>query len=272
MKRNCIVRRLAATGAALTLAGAAMAAAPLTIVGKPDAASRVSFEVALPLRYVAQLHELLTALHDPANSQYHQWLTPAQFGLRFGPDKATVDGVVAALNARGFSVQTHTRSLHVSGPAALVESTLGMHLQLAHTDTNASGTRVVADRALNLPSELQAAGAMVVSFGSIEAHVHSLQATPALAAGPDNRNGQDGGYWFDDLKQAYQYPSYETMVSVGGVSQRLDGTGATIGVLMSSDYLPTDVAAVFDNEKWTKTTGQPDPTLFDDIAINGGGG
>jgi len=272
MKRNCIVRRLAATGAALTLAGAAMAAAPLTIVGKPDAASRVSFEVALPLRNVDQLHELLTALHDPANSQYHQWLTPAQFGLRFGPDKATVDGVVAALNARGFSVQTHTRSLHVSGPAALVESTLGMHLQLAHTDTNASGTRVVADRALNLPSELQAAGAMVVSFGSIEAHVHSLQATPALAAGPDNRNGQDGGYWFDDLKQAYQYPSYETMVSVGGVSQRLDGTGATIGVLMSSDYLPTDVAAVFDNEKWTKTTGQPDPTLFDDIAINGGGG
>jgi subtilase family serine protease len=272
MKRNCIVRRLAATGAALTLAGAAMAAAPLTIVGKPDAASQVSFEVALPLRNVDQLHELLTALHDPANSQYHQWLTPAQFGLRFGPDKATVDGVVAALNARGFSVQTHTRSLHVSGPAALVESTLGMHLQLAHTDTNASGTRVVADRALNLPSELQAAGAMVVSFGSIEAHVHSLQATPALAAGPDNRNGQDGGYWFDDLKQAYQYPSYETMVSVGGVSQRLDGTGATIGVLMSSDYLPTDVAAVFDNEKWTKTTGQPDPTLFDDIAINGGGG
>jgi len=260
------------SGAALTVAGAAMAAAPLTIVGKPDAASQISFEVALPLRNVDQLHELLTALHDPANSQYHQWLTPAQFGLRFGPDKATVDGVVAALNARGFSVQTHTRSLHVSGPAALVESTLGMHLQLAHTDTNASGTRVVADRALNLPSELQAAGAMVVSFGSIEAHVHSLQATPALAAGPDNRNGQDGGYWFDDLKQAYQYPSYETMVSVGGVSQRLDGTGATIGVLMSSDYLPTDVAAVFDNEKWTKTTGQPDPTLFDDIAINGGGG
>jgi subtilase family serine protease len=41
---------------------------------------------------------------------------------------------------------------------------------------------------------------------------------------------------------------------------------------MSSDYLPSDVAAVFDNEKWTATTGLPDPTLYADVAIDGGGG
>ena len=141
MNNQSILEKVAVTGAALTLAGAAMAAAPLTIVGKPDAASRVSFEVALPLRNTDQLNELLTALHDPASSQYHHWLTPTEFGTRFGPDKATVDGVVAALNARGFSVDTYTRSLHVSGPVALVESALGTHLQLAHTETNALGTR-----------------------------------------------------------------------------------------------------------------------------------
>src|ERR1700689_1908770 len=95
------------------------------------------------------------------------------------------------------------------GRAAVGESTLGMHLQLAHTDTNASGTRIVADSALNLPSELKAAGATVMSFAPMEAHVMSRQVTPALAAGVDNRNSQDGGYWFDDLKQAYQYPSYQ---------------------------------------------------------------
>ena len=137
--------------------------------------SQISFEVALPLRNVDQLNDLLTALHDPASPQYHHWLTPAQFAARFGPDAATMDRVVGALRARGLSVQTHSRSLHVSGPVALVESTLGTHLQLARTKTNARGTRVVSASALQLPSELKEAGATVVSFGRNEAHVMSVQ-------------------------------------------------------------------------------------------------
>jgi subtilase family serine protease len=159
----------------------------------------------------------------------------------------------------------------VEGPASLVESALGTHLQLATSETNASGTRVVADGALNLPTELEEAGATVMSLGHREARVMSRQVTKKLEV-PLNRYSQDGGYWFDDLKQAYQYPSYETMVTVRGKKQRLDGTGATIGVLMSSDYLPSDVAAVFDNENWKKITGKPDPTLYKDVAVNGGGG
>lgn len=276
MNKIAIARKhtslLAACVGCTLLAGAAAAAPELTIVGAPDAASEISFEVALPLRNVDQLQELLVALHDPASPQYHQWLTPAQFGTRFGPDAATMEQVAAALSARGLSVQTHTRSLHVSGSAALVESTLGAHLQLAHTDTNARGTRVVSGSALQLPAELKEAGATVMSFGQNEAHVMSRQATPALGGITFNRYSQDGGYWFDDLKEAYQYPSYETMVTVNGKAQRLDGTGATIGVLMSSDYLPTDVAAVFDNEKWSLVTGEPNPTLYEDVAIDGGGG
>ncbi len=272
MNKNTIARQLSLFGAALTLLlSFGVAQAQLTIVGTPDAKSQIGFEVALPLRNVDQLNDLLTALHDPASPQYHHWLTPAQFAASFGPDAATTNRVVAALRARGLSVRTHSRSLHVSGPVALVESTLGTHLQLAHTDTNAQGTRVVSASALQLPTELKEAGATVVSFGRNEAHVMSRQATPPLS-GTYNRYSQDGGYWFDDLKEAYQYPSYQTMVSVGGTTQRLDGTGATIGVLMSSDYLPTDVAAVFDNENWSMITGQPDPTLYKDVAIDGGGG
>ena len=274
MKKNCFARKrksLLEAAIACTLMTGGAVAAPPTIVGKPDAVSQMSFEVALPLRNVDQLQDLLTALHDPASPQYHHWLTPAQFGARFGADSATISRVAKALSARGFSVQTHTRSLHVSGPVALVESTLGTHLQLALTDSNASHTRVISDTALSLPPELQAAGATVMSFGPMEAHVMSQQVTPAHA-GPLNRYSQDGGYWFDDLKQAYEYPSWETMVTVNGKTQRLDGTGATIGVLMSSDYLPSDVAAVFDNENWSEITGQPDPSLYADVTINGGGG
>jgi len=273
MNKNSIARKLILVGAALTLASAAAmsGASGLTIVGTPNPESQISFEVALPLRNVDQLQELLAALNDPTNSQYHHWLTPAQFGALFGPERLAMDQVVAALTARGLSVQTYTRSLHVSGTVAQVESALGANLQLAHTDTNASGTRVVSVSALALPAELQAAGATVMSFGPNEAHVLSRQvATPE--DGTYNRTSQDGGYWFDDLKQAYQYPSYETIVTESGQKQRLDGKGATIGVLMSSDYLPSDVAAVFNHENWSTITGEPDPTLYADIPINGGGG
>jgi len=282
MNKNAVARKPTLIGAALTLLlgfGVAQAqnisssvAAGLSIVGKPDAASQMSFEVALPLRNVDQLQALLIALHDPSNPQYHHWLTPAQFGALFGPDTATVSKVVAALSARGFSVQTHTRSLHVSGSVAQVEAALGTQLRLAKTNTNARGTRIVSNGALQLPAELKIAGATVMSFGPNEAHVMSHQVTSKLGGGTYNRYGQDGGYWYDDLKEAYQYPSWQTMVKVHGKTQRLDGTGATIGVLMSSDYLPSDVAAVFDNENWSATTGRPDPTLYADIPVNGGGG
>jgi subtilase family serine protease len=267
-------RKLLLAGLGCTfLAGGVRAATPgLTFVGTPDAASTATFEVALPLRNKDELLKLLAALHDPQSPQYHQWLTPAQFGLRFGPDTATVNRVTAALQARGFSVETHTRSLHVTGPVSAVESALGTHLRLARTATGARGARLAADGAIHLPAELAQAGAVVMSFGRNEAHVMSRRATGPLAASPANRYGQDGTYWFDDLKQAYKYPSYETMVTVNGVKKRLDGTGVTIGALMSSDILPTDIQAMFDHENWTATTGLPDPTLLETVEVDGGGG
>ncbi len=263
---------LAAGFGCTVLASAATAATQgLTLVGTPDAAATVSFEVALPLRHTAQLDALLKSLHDPDSAQYHQWLTPAQFGQRFGPDQATMARLSAALQARGLSVQTHTRSLHVSGPTSVVEKVLSTHLHLAASATARGGKRVVAD-AVVLPSELAAAGATLMAFGQHEAQPMNRVVTDALPAGVDNRNGNNGTYWYDDLKQAYEYPSYNTMVTVKGQTQRLDGTGATIGVLMSSDVFDGDIPAMFDHEGFSTTTGSPDPTLYDKVHIDGGGG
>ncbi len=263
---------LLALGVGCTIAAgtACASTAGLAVLGRADPASRVTVEVSLPLRHMDKLDALLTALHDPASPSYHMWLTPAQFGQEFGPDPALVDRVVAALSSRGFTVERHTQSLHLSGNAALAESTFGMHLLSVKSASAGTGRRLVADAALKLPAELAAAGATVMSFAPLEAHVLSRQVTGPL--NPANRYGQDGAYWYDDLKQAYQYPSYQTTVTVNGKTKRLDGTGATIGVLMSSDYLPSDITAVFDHENWTATTGKPDPVLFKDVAVNGGGG
>jgi subtilase family serine protease len=264
-------KSILAAGFGCVMAAGIAVAAPsgVDIVGMPDRAGTASFEVALPLRNVDALHTLLTALHDPASPQYHHWLNPQQFGLHFGPDSATVARVTGALQAAGFAVEAHTQSLHVTGSVAQVEAALGTRLAVARTATGAAGTRLVLTKPMTLPPALASAGATVLSFGWHEAHVHSQRVSNAKI---DNRYGQDGAYWYNDLKQAYQYPSYQTMVTVNGNTQRLDGTGVTIGALMSSDVLPGDIKAMFDHEHWTKTTGQAPPALAGTVEVNGGGG
>jgi subtilase family serine protease len=62
-----------------------------------------------------------------------------------------------------------------------------------------------------------------------------------------------GGYWFDDLKQAYSFPSFLSFA----------GKARTIGVLMSSDFRLSDMNLYFSHEK-LKTPS------FSEVKINGG--
>jgi len=47
---------------------------------------------------------LLAQLHDPSSPSYHQWLTPAQYGKRFGISDDDLAEVTAWLQRRGFSI------------------------------------------------------------------------------------------------------------------------------------------------------------------------
>jgi subtilase family serine protease len=266
-------------------------AATLKIVGQAEAARRVSFDVMLPLRNKDRLEALLTALQDPASPQYHKWLTPAQFGDRFGPDANTKNRLATFLRARGFNVAVQTRSLRVAGTADAVARNFGAHLVIAQSAPHA--THVVAQQALTMPSEFAVAGAQIFSFSPHVAHTYSRTiggrldvgstrnassdvkklhgyASNKAAASPDNRYSVTGPYWFDDLKQAYNYPSAKATVNVGDLTFRLDGRHATIAALMSSDVLDSDIQAVFDHEKWSAVTGRPTPTLAGRVYINGG--
>lgn len=242
-----------------------MASASSAMAAAPDPSKDVGFDVFLPLRNADKLTALLAAQHDPASPLYHHWLTPQAFGLRFGPDSATVARVRAALEARGFAVTAQTRSLHASGKPAAVEAAFGVHLSMAPAEPGRM--HVVADTLPRLPAEIADTGARVWTFAPFVQHAHSQVVSGPLDT--NNRYGQDGAYWFDDLKQAYSYPSVLATVTVGGKSRPLDGTGATIAALMSSDMLDSDIAAMFAHENWQKVTGKKPPTLAGHIYVNG---
>jgi subtilase family serine protease len=98
------------------------------------------------------------------------------------------------------------------------------------------------------PTLAQASAAVTGLSGAIYMRPHSQK-----AALPANRYSPTGGYFFDDLKQAYSYPSY----------QALSGKGVTIGILMSGDFNQPDMTKYFAHEKLASPS-------FSTVQVDGG--
>ncbi len=258
----CCATVLAGTGFATQAARAADVS-----VSRADASRPVAFDVMLPLRNRDKLEAFVADLHNSASPNFHKWLTPAQFGMRFGPEQSAVQTVANSLRARGFEVTVQTRSLHVTGTAGQVEQHFGTQMMVGRTAEGV--THVEQASALKLPPEIAATGAQVLSFSPHVAHTFARRATQAL--NPNNRYGGTGPYWFTDLKQAYSYPSIQqTVTTYTGVTAPLNGSGATIGTLISSDVLDSDIAAVFEHEAWATVSRTAAPKLFARVPVNGG--
>jgi subtilase family serine protease len=235
--RNGKRRELAllAAIASIAVAGGASAAeraiADASVVGE----QAVEFNIYLPLRDRDGVETLLKQLHDPNSASYHQWLTPAQFTERFGPQVSTVSAITRELQAHGLEVtDVHAHSLHVLGTAAGVKSAFGTPLVTAHF---ASGQQVMTTAsAVKLTPSLQAAGGVVADFsGNIRMQKTSRPVNQSI---PQNRESSTGGYWFDDLKQAYSFPSFK----------KLTGKGVVIGILMEGNFNQPDMTAYFGHE------------------------
>jgi subtilase family serine protease len=235
--RHWQLARLAALAAAswVSLAANASAAEKAVVDSAATAEQAVEFNVYLPLRDRAGVETFLNQLHDPNSASYHQWLSPAEFKERFGPQASTVDKITNELPAHGLAVtEVHAHSLHVSGTAGGVKSAFGTSLAMAHF---ASGKQVMTTTAaMHLTPSLQAAGAVVADFsGKIRMRKGSA---PSLLTKPQNRESPIGGYWFTDLKQAYSFPSFK----------KLTGKGVTIGILMEGGFKQSDMTAYFKHE------------------------
>ena len=197
----------------------------------------VQFEVFLPLENSDQLDQLISNLNTSGSANYHQWLTAPQFRAQFGANQQNMTQVSKALAAFGLTATaTHTNGLQFQGTVAAVQKAFGAQLWNAKTASGAQ--KIIATQALKLPPALAQAGAQVVAFSPVVwQHVHSGK----LGAQPLNRFTPTGPYFFDDLKQAYDFPSV----------QKLNGKGSTIGIVMASDVLDSDLALYFGFEHVT---------------------
>src|ERR1035437_773406 len=85
---------------------------------------RIQLQLSSSPEQQAALEQLLAGQQDSAAPHFQEWLTPEQFGERFGPAQQDLDAVVGWLEDNGFQVDPigrGRRTLEFSGTARQVE-------------------------------------------------------------------------------------------------------------------------------------------------------
>src|SRR5438105_879289 len=84
-----------------------------------------------------ELEQFLADQQDPSSAHFHQWLTPEEFGERFGASAADIDTVVNWLRSHGLQVtdvSNGRRDIEFSGTAHQIEETL--HTEIHRYESN----------------------------------------------------------------------------------------------------------------------------------------
>src|SRR5260370_15828619 len=85
----------------------------------------------------AELEAFLAQQQDPSSPHYHEWLTPQQFGERFGAPTEDIDVIVNWLQAHGLrvtGVSNGRREIEFGGTARQIEETF--RTEIHHYDLN----------------------------------------------------------------------------------------------------------------------------------------
>ena len=259
-------------------------------IGDADKSSLTHFNVYLPLTNRTALEQLLRDQTDSTSPKYHKWLTPAQFKAQFGPSRADIAKVAAALKAAGFTVVGEkTQNLEVEGSVATVEKAFSAHL-MRMQDPDGHVKLAAAEGHLTMPAELASVGAVIPDF---DPHLSQVQSTvsaksisgPFAATTPDFRLSSLASLFYpNDLNEAYSLPSFRTEAFSfrnRGVAQ-IAGVGAHIGIVISSVINPADLAATFNStlnfgggdeliQAYSANSNLPVPTVAI-RAVDGGSG
>ncbi len=185
----------------------------------------------------AALQDLLAGQHDPLSPLYHQWLTPQEFGARFGASDQDIDTITAWLGAKGFqinNVANSRRYIEFSGVVSQVEN--AFHTVMRHYTRN--GVQHVANSTdISIPEALAPVVAGIASLNDFHAEplFHSL--TPVFLNAPPSPllTTSTGGH-------ALAPGDFATIYNVGPLySGNINGAGQTIAVVGRTNFNMSDV-------------------------------
>jgi subtilase family serine protease len=205
--------------------------ARLQPLGRLPGTNCLNLAIGLPLRNQAALDELLRQLYDPASTNFHKFLLPAEFAARFGPTEEDYQAVQDFVRSNGLVV-TGTYSnrvvLDIQTRVADVERAFRVTLRTYRHPTEARDF-FAPDTAPSLPANLRVTGIEGLSDFSLPRR--ATRRVKATKVRPLNYNGSGPGqeYAGSDFRNAY----------VPGTA--LNGAGQTLALLEYSDYFKVDV-------------------------------
>ena len=187
---------------------------------------QLQLAISLNLRNRDELASLIAAQNDPHSTSYHQYLTPEQFTVAFGPTQATVDSVVSYLKGQGLQVKSVASNhllVDASGSVATIEQAFGVTLN----DYTINGRTVYAPT--TNPTVPAVPGADILNIAGLD-NV-ALYHHAALTKQNTSALGPNGGYTPAELRTAYDA---NALLSNGGT-----GAGQTAAIFeLDGSILP----------------------------------
>jgi subtilase family serine protease len=114
------------------------------------------------------LQQFLTALQDKNSPNYHQWITPEQFGTQFGVDPADISTVTAWLAQHGFTVNfTYPSGMMIDFSGTAGEVAEAFHTEIHYVE--ARGKRHIANMSdPQIPAALEPVVTGIVALHDFE--------------------------------------------------------------------------------------------------------
>ena len=212
-----------------------------------------------------ELSQLLHDLQDQSSPQYHHWLTPAQFGRRFGPSDDDLQKVSGWLHAHGFVVENIAagkQTIEFSGTAAQVQEAF-------HTAIHKFRSQNEEHWANSSDPQIPAALAPVVAG---VATLHNFYKKPLVRITAKEIvakyvPGQKPVVTFSSTPAFYALgpADFATIYNINPLRQQqptIDGTGSAIAVVGRTEFNLGDIDQF-------KTTFGVYPSLQPRITLNG---
>ena len=185
----------------------------------------------------AELDSLLEAQHDPESPLYHKWLTPAEYGSRFGASAGDLARVTAWLAGHGFVVD----EIAASGRLVLFSGNAGKVADTFHTEIHRYMVNGVEHIGNAQDPQIPAALAGVV--GGVVT-LHNFRRTSEIKARKELSSGFGAQPQYTSGSTHYLFPAdWATIYDLNSLyGAGTKGAGTSIAITGRSNINLSDVA------------------------------
>jgi pseudomonalisin len=195
----------------------------------------LAMRLTMAIRNRHELSRLLADQQDPASPQYHRWLTPDAFTIRFGPTDADLALVTRWLKREGFSVNSadaSTRAVSFTGTVAQAQNVFRVKIAATGDGRLYSNTSDPA-----VPAEL---APVVESIHGLDNLLHSMPLVRHVSKPASIVNGAGPSFGPPDIYNFYD----ETPL----LNLNIDGSGGRCIAVVEDSNIDLPAADAFNSQ------------------------